>query len=272
MVNLINCFSFLSIQQWYGPVRHPEVAVRSLLADVLHVIQEQIGNFAPTNINVLNQQHVCALAENPVLKTVLADTCELTVIDVDMLVPGDETLTFYTNLANLMWLHSLFVLETSPPPSRALSDPFRSLKDHSAIRTSCYDQHWTTKFGLLSSNALERQVVHMSVGYNIGKLGFLSLQDVYKQLLGDLALPSASSLQTCAVLRGMPRDNAFLLESTSIDPRVLFVLLNGWKQSPKIQVCMFVFCVVLLMDHSGIFCFQIYCKASMYSVCVCEDK
>jgi hypothetical protein len=218
-------------------VRHPEVAVRSLLADVLHVIQEQIGNFTPTNINVLNQQHICTLAENPVLKTVLADTCELAVIDVDVLVPGDETLTFYTNLANLMWLHSLFSLETSFHPSTASSDPFRRLKDYSATRTSCCDQHWTTRFGLFSSNTLERQVVHMSVGYNTGKLGFLSLQDVYKQLLGDLAVPSPSSLQTCAVLRGVPRDDTFLLQSTSTDPRVLFVLLNGQKQSPKIQVC-----------------------------------
>jgi hypothetical protein len=237
-----------------------------MLADVLHVIQEQIGNFTPTNINVLNEHHICALAENPVLKTVLADTCELTVIDVDMLVPGDETLTFYTNLANLMWLHSLFVLETGLPLSGALSDPFGRLKDCSAIRTSCCDQQWTTKFGLLSSNALQRQVVHMSVGYNIGKLGFLSLQDVYKQLLGDLALPSVSSLQTCAALRGMARDDTFLLESTSIDPRVLFVLLNGRKQSPKIQVCMFIFCAVLLMGHPGIFCLQIYCKAGMCNV------
>lgn len=251
---LFICFSFLSIQQWYGPVRHPEVAVRSLLADVLHVIQEQTGNFTSTSLNILNLQHVCALAENPVLKTVLADTCELTVIDVDMLVPGDETLTFYTNLANLMWLHSLFNLETSPPLSSSLSDPFRRLKDCSAIGTSCCDQHRNTKFGLLSSNALERQVVHMSVGYNIGKLGFLSLQDVYKQLLGDVALPSASSLQTCAVLRGMPRDDSFLLESTSVDPRVLFVLLNGRKHSPKIQVRLFIFCVILLMDLPGIFC------------------
>jgi hypothetical protein len=190
------------------------------------------------------------LAENPVLKTVLADTCELNVIDVDLLVPGDETLVFYVNLANLMWLHSLFMLEASPPPS----DPFRRLKDYHTVGTSCCGQHWTTKFGLLSSCALERQVVHMSVGYNIGKLGFLSLQDVYKQLLGDLALPSATSLQTCAVLRGVPRDDTFLLDSTSIDPRVLFVLLNGQKQSPKIQVCIYIymFGVVLLMDHPHI--------------------
>ena len=247
-------------------MRHPEVAVRSLLADVLHVIQEQIGNFTPTNINILNQQHICALAENPVLKTVLADTCELNVINLDMLVPGDETLTFYTNLANLMWLHSLFILETSPPLSTTLSDKFKRLKDYSTIRTSCCDQYRTTKSGLLSSSTLERQAVHMSVGYNIGKLGFLSLQDVYKQLLGDLALPSASSLQTCAVLRGVPRDDTFLLESTSIDPRVLFVLLNGRKQSPKIQVCMFVFCVVLVMNHPGVISSKIYCKASI--VCV----
>lgn len=225
-------------------MRHPEVAVRSLLADVLHVIQEQIGNFTHMNINVLNQQHICALAENPVLKTVLADTCELNVIDVDLLVSGDETLVFYTNLANLMWLHSLFMLETSPPQS----DPFRRLKDYTTVRTSCCGQHWTTKFGLLSSCALERQVVHMSVGYNIGKLGFLSLQGVYRQLLGDLALPSASSLQTCAVLRGVPRDDTFLLDSTSVDPRVLFALLNGQKQSPKLQVCMYIFGVILLMD------------------------
>jgi hypothetical protein len=192
-----------------------------------------------TNKNILNQQHICALAENPVVKTILADTCELSVIDLDLLVPGDETLVFYTNLANLMWIHSLLFLEASSPQPMDMSVLFERTKDYSVVSASGSDQCWTTNFGLFSSHSLERQVARMSIGYNVGKLGFISLKDVHKQLLGELTFPYASSLKNCAVLGKVPRDNTFLLDSTSVDPRVLFVLLNGQKQSPKIQVCVY---------------------------------
>lgn len=182
---------------------------------------------------------MCALAENPVVKTILADTCELSVIDLDLLVPGDETLVFYTNLANLMWIHSLLFLEASTPQSVDLSVLLERMTDYSVATASVSDPCWTTNFGLFSSHSLEREVAQMSVGYNVGRLGFISLQEVHKQLLGELSFPSASSLKNCAVLGKVPRDSTFLLDSTSVDPRVLFVLLNGQKQSPKIQVCVY---------------------------------
>jgi hypothetical protein len=237
-INIIDIY-FVFMQQWSGPVRHPEVAVRSLLVDVLQAIQEQSGNFTGKNKNILNQQHICALAENPVVRTILADTCEISVTDLDLLVSGDETLVFYTNLANLMWIHSLLILEASPHQSMDLSVLFERTNDCSIVSVSGSDQCCTANFGLFSSYALERQVAQMSVGYNVGKLGFISLQEVHKQLLGELTFPSASPLKNCAAVGKVPRDNTFLLDSTSVDPRVLFVLLNGQKQSPKIQVCVY---------------------------------
>jgi hypothetical protein len=236
---VLKYISFVSIQQWNGPVRHPEVAVRSLLTDVLHIIQEESENFTGTKKTILNQEHVHALAENPIVKSILADTCELSVIDLDLLVPGDETLVFYTNLANLMWIHSLLMLETSSPPSMDVAILVERMKDYSVVSASGFDRCLTTKFGLFSSYSLERQIVQMSVGYNVGKLGFISLQEVHKQLLGELTFPSASSLKNCEVLGKVQRGNTFLSESTSVDPRVLFVLLNGEKQSPKVQVCIY---------------------------------
>ncbi|XP_021918501.1 uncharacterized protein LOC110829239 isoform X4 [Zootermopsis nevadensis] len=222
--------------QWSGPIRHPEVAVRSLLVDVLRTVQEQSESFMDKDKNILNQLHLCALAENLTVKTILADTCELGVIDLDLLVPGDETLAFYTNLANLMWIHSLLFLEASPPQSTDLSVLLERMKDRSVVSASVSDQCWTTNFGLVSSHSLERQVARMSIGYNVGKLGFISLQELYKQLQGELTFPSASSLKNCSFLGKVLRGNTFLLDSSSVDPRVLFVLLNGQKQSPKIQV------------------------------------
>jgi hypothetical protein len=221
------------VPQWNGPTRHPEVAVRTLLTDVLHVIREQSENFTNKNEYFLNTHHVCALAQNAVVKTVLRDTCELSVIDLDLLVSGDETLVFYTNLANLMWIHSLLLLETNSQ-SLDLSVPVEKMKDHSI---GC-DQCRNTKFGLYSVCLLERQVVQMSVGYNLGKLGFISLQDVYRQLLGEVTFPSAIPFSTCAVLRKFPRNCTSLRASTSVDPRVLFVLLNGQRESPRTQVYM----------------------------------
>jgi hypothetical protein len=207
-----------------------------LLADVLHVIQEQSGNCRNKNKSFLNRQHICALAENAIVKTVLADTCELSAIDLDLLVPGDETLVFYTNLANLMWIHSLLILETNSQ-SMDLSLLFERMKDYCIFSASDSDQCYNMKCGLYSICLLERQVVHMSVGYNVGKLGFISLQEVYRQLLGELTFPSATSLSTCAVLGQFPRNYTSLLTPASVNPRVLFVLLNGQKQSPKAQVC-----------------------------------
>jgi hypothetical protein len=209
-----------------------------LLADVLRVIQEQSGNFTNKNEYFLNKHHVCALAENAVVKTVLRDTCELSVIDLDLLVPGDETLVFYTNLANLMWIHSLLLLESSPQ-SVDVSVLVERMKHYSIESDQCQN----TKFGLCSICLLERQVVQMSVGYNVGKLGFISFQEVYRQLLGEVTFPSATPFSTCAALGQFPR-NTSLRASTSVDPRVLFVLLNGQRESPRTQVCMHV-CVML---------------------------
>jgi hypothetical protein len=222
-----------------------------LLTDVLHIIQEQSGKFTNKNNNFLNRQHVFALAKNAFVKTVLAETCELSVIDLDLLVPGDETLVFYTNLANLMWIHSLLILETSPE-SMDLSVPFERMIDYSNVSASDSGQCWNTKFGLFSSCLLERQVVQMSVGYNVGKLGFVSLQEVYRQLLGELTYLSTTSLRTCAVIGKLARDSTSLLTSTSIDPRVLFVLLNGQKQSPKTQVCMYMCVCMCMCGRAGV--------------------
>ncbi|PNF30079.1 hypothetical protein B7P43_G04236 [Cryptotermes secundus] len=117
-----------------------------------------------------------------------------------------------------------------------LSVPFERMKDYSTLSAANSEKWWNTKLGLFSSNSLERQVVQLSVGYNVGKLGFISLQDVYGLLLGELTFLSAISLRTCAVTGKFQRDTTSLLTSTSVDPRVLFVLLNGQKQSPKTQV------------------------------------
>jgi hypothetical protein len=236
--------SFVHVQRWNGRIRHPEVAVKTLLADVLRVIQEQSENFKNKNEYFLNKHHICALAENAVVKAVLGDTCELSVIDLDLLVPGDETLVFYTNLANLMWIHSLLILETSSQ-SMDSSVIFERMKDYSIISASNCDQCWNTEFGFCSLCLLEREVAQMIVGYNVGKLGFISLQEVYRQLLGELTFRSTTPFSTSAVLAKLPRNRSSSLPSTSIDPRVLFVLLNGRRQSPKTQVRMHVCMIVM---------------------------
>ncbi|KAJ9585737.1 hypothetical protein L9F63_002527, partial [Diploptera punctata] len=206
-------------QNWNGPVRHPEVAVRSLLSDILEIMRKESKNLCDMKGSVLNYQHICQLAENTDIKSIFAETCELAAIDVDLLTPGDETLVFYTNLANLMWIHSLLKLEV--------------MQDHS---TSMSTELRNSKFGLFSLHSLERQISHKCIGYNVGKLGFLSLNEVYYQLLGGLNFPLTSVLKNYAVIGSIPSQKAILLDSTSADPRVLFSLMNDHKQSPKVQV------------------------------------
>ncbi|XP_069671907.1 uncharacterized protein Sptz isoform X2 [Periplaneta americana] len=220
--------------KWHGPVRHPEVAVRSLLGDVLHIIQEQSEHFMDRN-NVLNRQQISALAENSVMKSVLIETCELSEINLELLVAGDETLVFYTNLANLMWIHSVLILETSYE-AMGWSVLLERVKDSSFVDVTDSEMCWDKAFGIFSSSPLERQIARMSFGYNVGKLGFISLQEVHQKLLGEMTFPFEISLRSYSVMRTMPQENTSLSSTSIIDPRVLFVLQNGQKQSPRPQV------------------------------------
>ncbi|PSN43874.1 hypothetical protein C0J52_07758 [Blattella germanica] len=214
---------------WDGTVRHPEVAVRSLLADVLQVIQEQSDNFVGFNKSTLHYHHLCAIAKNTNVKLILMETQELSVVDVNLLSPGDETFVFYVNLANLMWIHGVIALEVMS--SMEKTSPYVNSDEPINCEFSLCQN-----FGLYSSYSLERQISRKCIGYNVGQLGFISLHDVHQLLLGELSFRPASGLKSCTALGITISQKTQLMNSVSTDPRVLFALINEHKQSPKLQL------------------------------------
>ena len=215
------------LQRWNGPARHPEVAVRSLLTEVLNTIEKETEDLTDFKGTILDYSRISALAENSTLRSILAETCELAAVDIKLLAPGVETHVFYTNLANLMWIHSLLTLELVLP-----------VEDNPVIPKQTGDPEVKRNFrcGLLSSYSLERQIFRKSIGYNVGNLGFISLSEVYQQLLQGLYFPSASVLKNYTILGSLSCLKASVIDSTSADPRVLFSLMNDQRESPKCQV------------------------------------
>lgn len=148
--------------------------------------------------------------KSPEVQSILSQTWKLSAVDITLLAPGNESLVFYLNLTNLLWIHSLLALEI-----------FDGNDEHES-------------FGLTSDNPLERLMALNSVGYNVGQLGYLSIHTLQNILLGEEI--SIACYQRLKIFC-----NVFIAEQTDIcsshsDPRILFSLLSSCDQTPKVQV------------------------------------
>ncbi|CAG2055923.1 unnamed protein product [Timema podura] len=191
-----------------GEARHPELCIRTLLSDLLTLIKDDLESSS----GVLTVERATRLANDSKVQALLASTNEIVSVDLTLLSPGVESLAFLANLTNLMWIHALLTLKISP----------REVEGGST----------DTYFGLLSKSAMCRLMSMQCVGYTVGALGFVSLFELLNTLLGpDLAL-SLPLLLRRPTHHGALRDRF----TVSSDPRFLFVLTNGQKYSPKVQV------------------------------------
>nr|CAD7198163.1 unnamed protein product [Timema douglasi] len=197
-----------------GEARHPELCVRTLLSDLLTLINDNLESSS----GVLTVERATRLANDSNVQALLASTSEIVAVDLTLLSPGVETLAFLANLTNLMWIHALLTLEISP----------REVEGGSS----------DTNFGLVSKSAMCRLMSMQCVGYTVGALGFVSLFELLNTLLGpDLALSLPSLLRSVAQHgRSTHHEDLWDRFTVSSDPRFLFALTNGHKYSPKVQV------------------------------------
>lgn len=198
--------------------RNPELLVRSLLTEMLQLLQ---GN---SNINlksgVLTRHLASEILTDQRVRNILSRTSELVCVDLNLLSTEDESMAFFLNVANLLWIHALLALETEcEQPSDVLTDNVTK---------------YCGMFGLLSNNPLERTIAMKSVGYKIGQMGFISLFTLQKLLLGEIACyPHMRSLKNF-----LCQDDTETVETLKVpcDQRMLFSLANGQNITPKVQV------------------------------------
>ncbi|KAK3912489.1 Zinc finger FYVE domain-containing protein 26 [Frankliniella fusca] len=200
-INSYTSVSVLNSSNIVGPARHPAKSVEGLLMSVhdelkcqLELVQKlhksKDGHLKLHQLNIKQMQ------------SVLAATWELQYIDIRLLQPGAQTLVFYCNLANLIWVHCLVYLSSAPS----------------------LENLWLKS--LVGGNNFQQMVAMNSFAYQVGTLGIMTLWEVRQLALGvKLMRPM-----------GTPSLQSYAPTTDSFDPLSLFVVSSGSKYSPKLEV------------------------------------
>nr|XP_045583880.1 uncharacterized protein LOC123746406 [Procambarus clarkii] len=212
-----------------------EVVVRDILTAILVGLHETIQAVALTSkanhkAVILNDDTAPNALSSVDVQMALKDASNLAAVAFDKMVPGNEAIVFFINLANLMYIHA-------------------GILNH--ILYPC-DKVTSKSRGLFSKHQLERIMAMKRLGYVVGQLGFLSLYDVLYNIL-PLQNPLSSILiqndaefkismcesdliysreQTCK--RAVLLQNSELL--INLPSKVSYCITQGTPVSPRVQV------------------------------------
>lgn len=143
-------------------------------------------------------QDICkTILKNSDIQNILNKTSHLASLDLSELSMGDETLTFFLNTWNLMFLHAILTVWANHPPF----------------------------------NNLQHTISLMSIGYLIGDLGLVTLAALRSKLLNNIILDDEFFMQIEELNESAWQD----LDITH-DPRVIFVMANEFFGTPCIRV------------------------------------
>ncbi|KAL2720586.1 hypothetical protein V1478_010162 [Vespula squamosa] len=159
------------------------------LLQALYTLNSMKSNLSYTCLNDLSK-HVN-------IQTILKKTSRLAMLDLSELSVGDETLTFFLNTWNVMFIHAMLVI-------------------------------WANNYPF---NTLKHTVSLMSIGYVIGDLGFVTLYTLRSKLLSGLSL-NEISLSSIIELNEPAWQDLDLVH----DPRVIFAMANEYNETPQIRV------------------------------------
>ncbi|XP_035723790.1 protein DDB_G0276689-like [Vespa mandarinia] len=159
------------------------------LLQALYTLNSMKSNLSYTCLNDLSK-HVN-------IQTILKKTSHLAMLDLSELSVGDETLTFFLNTWNVMFIHAMLVIWAN-------NSPF---------------------------NTLKHTVSLMSIGYVIGDLGFVTLYTLRSKLLSGLSL-NEITLSPIIELNEPAWQDLDLVH----DPRVIFAMANEYNETPQIRV------------------------------------
>ncbi|XP_024936036.1 zinc finger FYVE domain-containing protein 26 homolog isoform X2 [Cephus cinctus] len=173
-------------------IQDPNKCVSEILSDLLQILRDLNPGQSTVKHNAME-----SISKNPNLQSVLSKTCQLATLDLSELSVGNETLTFFLNTWNLLLLHSILTVWADDQPY----------------------------------NDLRHDVSFMTVGYEIGDLGLVTLSALRYKLLGNLSWNSEFFPQTEELNELAWQD----LDLTQ-DPRVIFAMANEFYGTPLARV------------------------------------
>lgn len=173
-------------------IKKPNRCVSEILSELLQVLHRINPGRCRPNYSCLRHS-----SSHEDVRTVLSKTSRLAVLDLSELSVGDETLTFFVNVWNVMFLHaSLDVWSIDPP-----------------------------------LDSLRHTVSLMSIGYVIGDLGLVTLAALRSKLLGELA-GDCEFFTRVEELNELAWQDLDLMQN----PKVIFTMANEFYGTPEIRV------------------------------------
>lgn len=149
----------------------------------------------------LDSSYLRNISDHPDVRAVLNKTSSLADLDLSELSVGNETLTFFLNVWNVMFLHANLDV-------------------------------WS-KNELPPLDSLRRTVSFMSIGYVIGDLGLVTLAALRSKLLGlNQSADDAKFFTPVEELNELAWQDLDLIQN----PRVIFALANEFYGTPEIRV------------------------------------
>nr|XP_053652901.1 uncharacterized protein LOC128702615 [Cherax quadricarinatus] len=211
-----------------------EVIVRDILTTILSGLHEAIQPIALASNKhyravILNDTTAPNALSSVDVQMALRDAADLSAIDLEKMVPGDEAVVFFINLANLMFIHAGILNHVL----------YSSGKVTSRSR------------GLFSRHQLERIMAMKRLGYVVGQLGFISLYDVLFNILSlpnplssiliqndaKLKISICESNLICNRVQPCNRHELRILELLiNLPSKVSFCISQGTPVSPRVQV------------------------------------
>nr|XP_012226480.1 PREDICTED: uncharacterized protein LOC105674602 [Linepithema humile] len=173
-------------------VKGPNQCVSEILTELLLVLHSvSLGQSRLDNSCLKN------ISRRADVQTVLSKTSSFVTLDLSELSVGDETLTFFLNLWNIMFLHASLDVWSNDPPV----------------------------------DSLRRAVTLMSIGYMVGDLGLVTLAALRSKLLGGLT-NDFEFFTRLEELNELAWQDLDLMQN----PRVIFAMANELYGTPEIRV------------------------------------
>ncbi|XP_046750483.1 uncharacterized protein LOC124413769 [Diprion similis] len=166
------------------------------IAGILRLLLDTISNIYPSK-SVLKYNNLQSLSKNSDILSILRRTSCLANLNLCELTTSNETLTFFLNLWNLLFLHSMLTTWSANAPC----------------------------------NKLQHVVSMMNIGYQIGELGLVTLATLRFKMLGNLSWDLEFLKQIEDVNEVAWQD----LDLTQ-DPRVIFAMANEFSRTPMVSV------------------------------------
>jgi len=145
----------------------------------------------------LNNSYLRSISDHTDIRMILNKTSNLASLDLSELSVGDETLTFFLNVWNIMFLHASLDIWSRDPPLKSL-----------------------------------RHVISLtSIGYMIGDLGLVTLAALRSKLLSGFANDRRFFTQV-EELNELAWQDLDLVQN----PRIIFAMANEFYGTPEIRV------------------------------------